>query len=183
MNEKKISGMSTAADLLNVWNKFKSEDEPDLKVEWNFQNPTLNKNEAVYIMNLRSLYNPNVPGHWVALVRVGFIIYYYDPFGTILTKKGTDLLDCKYIYENIIKEQNFKGENSNSCGYYCIMFLLSFLRRFKYYNYVVFDNKNKKFIDTIPNNKKLYIDIPHQEKEIINNKLSEKIKPFNKPIN
>lgn len=168
-NKSTLSGMSTANDLINVWNKFKSKDEPELKVLWNFTNPEKDNRECVYIMNLRSLYNPNVPGHWVALVRVGFIVYYYDPFGTILTKLGTDKIKCRYIYENIIKEQNFKGVDSDSCGYYCVMFLLSFLRRFKRYNYVVFDNNYKKFIDTIPNNKKLFIDIEHQKKEILNN--------------
>lgn len=172
---KSMSGMSTAEDLITTWNKFKSKEEPDLKVIWNFTNPEEQKNDCVYIMNLRSLYNPTVPGHWVALVRVGFIIYYYDPFGTILTKVGTDKLKCRYIYENIIKEQNFKGVDSDSCGYYCIMFLLSFLRRFKRYNYVVFDNKYKKFIDTIPNNRKLNIDIEHQKKEILNNLQSKKL--------
>lgn len=174
-NKSTLSGMSTGEDLINVWNKFKSKEEPGLKVFWNFQNPEENKDKYVYIMNLRSLYNPNVPGHWVALVRIGFIVYYYDPFGTILTKQGTDKIKCSYIYENIIKEQNFKGIDSNSCGYYCIMFLLSFLRRFKRYNYVVFDNNHKKFIDTIPNNVKLYIDIEHQKKEILNNIESKKI--------
>ena len=168
-NKSTLSGMSTANDLINVWNKFKSTNEPQLKVLWDFTNPEEDNRECVYIMNLRSLYNPNVPGHWVALVRVGFIVYYYDPFGTILTKLGTDKIKCRYIYENIVKEQNFKGVDSDSCGYYCIMFLLSFLRKFKRYNYVVFDNNYKKFIDTIPNNKKLFIDIEHQKKEILNN--------------
>lgn len=171
-----MSGMSSADDLIEVWNKFKSPDEPELKVEWIFKNPIEDYKKTVYIMNLRSLYNPNVPGHWVALVRVGFIVYYYDPFGTILTKQGTNKLNCRYIYENIIKEQNFIGENSDSCGYYCIMFLLSFIRRFKRYNYVVFDNKYKRFIDTIPNNKYIKIDIQHQIKEIENNEKSRKIK-------
>lgn len=171
-----MSGMSTADDLIDVWNKFKSNDEPDLIVSWNFINPIDDYKKSVYITNLRSLYNPNVPGHWVALVRVGFIIYYYDPFGTILTKRGTNKLNCRYIYENIIKEQNFIGENSDSCGYYCIMFLLSFIRRFKRYNYVVFDNKIKRFVDTVPNNVYIKIDIQHQLKEIVNNEESEKIR-------
>lgn len=176
MNKSNMSGMSTADDLIDVWNKFKSNDEPDLIVSWNFINPVDDYKKNVYITNLRSLYNPNVPGHWVALVRVGFIIYYYDPFGTILTKRGTNKLNCRYIYENIIKEQNFIGENSDSCGYYCIMFLLSFIRRFKRYNYVVFDNKIKRFVDTVPNNKYIKIDIQHQLKEIVNNEESEKIR-------
>lgn len=175
-NKNKMSGMSSADDLLNVWDKFKSPDEPLLKVSWDFINPDDNYKDTVYIMNLRSLYNPNVPGHWVALVRVGFIIYYYDPFGTILTKKGVNKLNCRFIYENIIKEQNFKGENSNSCGYYCIMYLLSFIRRFKKYNYVIFDNKFKRFVDTIPNNKFIKIDIEHQVKEIENNEMASQIK-------
>ena len=170
-----MTGMSSADDLINVWNKFKSKEEPNLKVLWNFQNPVDDYKKSVYIMNLRSLYNPKVPGHWVALIRVGFIVYYYDPFGTILTKLGTKKLNCRYIYENIIKEQNFIGENSESCGYYCIMFLLSFIRRFKRYNYVVFDNKYKRFVDTIPNNKYIKIDIQHQIKEIQNNEMSSKL--------
>lgn len=176
LNKKNLSGMSSAEDLINVWNKFKSQSEPELKVLWNFQNPTDNYKQSVYIMNLRSLYNPNVPGHWVALVRVGFIIYYYDPFGTILTKVGTNKLNCLYIYENVIKEQNFIGTDSDSCGYYCILFLLSFIRKLKKYNYVVFNNKIKKFVDTIPNNRYIHIDIPHQIKEIENNILSAKVK-------
>lgn len=176
MDKSNMSGMSTADDLIDVWNKFKSNDEPDLIVSWNFINPIDDYKKNVYITNLRSLYNPNVPGHWVALVRVGFIVYYYDPFGTILTKRGTNKLNCRYIYENIIKEQNFIGENSDSCGYYCIMFLLSFIRRFKRYNYVVFDNKIKRFVDTVPNNTYIKIDIQHQLKEIVNNEESEKIR-------
>ena len=176
MIKKPLSGMSSGDDLISVWNKFKSDDEPNLKVCWNFTNPEENKDKTVYIMNLRSLYNPNVPGHWVALIRLNFIVYYYDPFGTILTKEGTDKIKCRYIYENIVKEQNFKGVDSNSCGYYCIMFLLSFIRRFKRYNYVIFDNEYKRFIDTQPNDKKLYIDIEHQKKEILNNIQSKKIK-------
>ena len=175
-NKLSLSGMSSADDLIEVWNKFKSVDEPNLKVYWNFQNPDDSIKDSVYIMNLRSLYNPNVPGHWVALIRVGFIIYYYDPFGTILTKRGTKKIKCKYIYENIIKEQNFIGRDSDSCGYYCILFLLSFIRRFKQYNYVIFNNEIKKFVDTIPNNKFIRIDINHQIKEIENNILSEKVK-------
>lgn len=166
---KKLSGMSTADDLINVWDKFKSPEEPNLKVLWNFQNPDEGVKDSVYIMNLRSLYNPNIPGHWVALVRVGFIVYYYDPFGTILTKRGTNKLNCKYIYENVVKEQNFIGVDSDSCGYYCILFLLSFIRRLKKYNYVIFNNDIKKFVDTIPNNRYIKIDIPHQIKEIENN--------------
>lgn len=171
-----MSGMSSAEDLINVWNKFKSPSEPELKVFWNFQNPTDNVKDSVYIMNLRSLYNSKVPGHWVALIRVGFIIYYYDPFGTILTKVGTKKLNCKFIYENIIKEQNFIGTDSDSCGYYCIMFLLSFIRKFKKYNYVIFNNDIKKFVDTVPNNKFLNIDISHQLKEIENNEKSKQLK-------
>lgn len=170
-----MKGMSTAKDLKEVWNKFKSDEEPDLIVEWNFKNPELEKDKAVYIMNLRSLYNPNIPGHWVALVRSGSIVYYYDPFGTILIKRGTNKIKSKYIYENVIKEQNFKGENYDSCGYYCIMFLLSYLRKFKKYNYVVFDNEYKKFIDTIPNNRFIKIDIDSMVKEIDNNEMSAKV--------
>ena len=69
--------MSTAEDLLKVWNKFKSDTEPDLIVDWNFHNPEFalyptkeHPHGVVYIMNLRSLYNPNVPGHWVALIKI-----------------------------------------------------------------------------------------------------------------
>lgn len=171
-----MKGMSTSNDLIKVWNKFKSIDEPNLIVSWDFINPEKQKNEAVYIMNLRSLYNPNIPGHWVALVRVGFIIYYYDPFGCILTQRGTNKLKCKYIYENVNKEQNFTGTDSDSCGYFCILYLLSFIRKFKKYDYVIFDNQYKKFVDTLPNNKYIKINIESMIKEIENNEMSKKLK-------
>lgn len=192
-----MEGMSTAEDLIKVWNKFKSKTEPDLIVDWNFHNPELSLHQTkdhphgvVYIMNIRSLYNNQVPGHWVALIRIYNDkpseygkIYYYNPFGTILPKIAVEKLDCRYIYESIHKEQNFTGENSESCGYYCIMFLLAFLRRFKSYEYIVFDKKfvthynqngktygqNGRFIDTQPNNVKFKINIDAMEKEISSN--------------
>lgn len=171
-----MNGMSTERDLKEVWDKFKSNDEPELIVNWNFTNPDKSIKEAVYIMNLRSLYNPNIPGHWVALIRIGFIVYYYDPFGTILTKRGTNKINARYIYENVNKEQNFKGVNSDSCGYYCILFLLGFVRRFKKYEYVIFDNKFKRFVDTQPNNQVIKMNIPAMITEITNNEASEKLK-------
>lgn len=185
-----MEGMSTAEDLIKVWNKFKSKTEPDLIVDWNFHNPELSLHQTkdhphgvVYIMNIRSLYNNQVPGHWVALIRIFNEkpseygkIYYYNPFGTILPKIAVEKLDCRYIYESVHKEQNFTGENSESCGYYCIMFLLAFLRRFKSYEYIVFDKKfistnnpNGRFIDTQPNNVKFKINIDAMEKEISSN--------------
>lgn len=187
---KKIKGMSKPEDLIAVWNKFKSPEEPDLEVKWIFDDPlfSVNKeskqhpNGCVYIMNLRSLYNANVPGHWVALIKIynpnesNFgKIYYYDPFGTILTKVGTNKLKSRYIYMNVNKEQNFTGENSESCGYYCILFLLSWIRKMKKYNYVVFDNKYQKFIDTVPNDKYIKMNIDAMTKEIENNIMCEKI--------
>lgn len=192
-----MEGMSTAEDLIKVWNKFKSKNEPDLIVDWNFHNPELSLHQTkdhphgvVYIMNIRSLYNNQVPGHWVALIRIYNDkpseygkIYYYNPFGTILPKIAVEKLDCRYIYESVHKEQNFTGENSESCGYYCIMFLLAFLRRFKSYEYIVFDKKfvtpytlngktygqEGRFIDTQPNNVKFKINIDAMEKEISSN--------------
>ena len=192
--KKGMEGMSTAEDLIKVWNKFKSADEPDLTVSWKFHNPEFelypskeHPNGVVYIMNLRSLYNPNVPGHWVALIKIHAKnekyskIYYYDPFGGILPQRGVDKLDCKYIYESIKKEQNFIGDNSDSCGYYCIMYLLAFIRRNKEshlsnnYQYIIFDKKKKKkypngmFVDTQPNNVKFKINYDAIEKELISN--------------
>lgn len=186
-SKPKMSGMSKGEDLISVWNKFKSDTEPDLEVKWIFGNPEYAFNEdtqehphgCVYIMNLRSLYNPRVPGHWVALVKVYNPnmkeygkIYYYDPFGTILSKKGTDKLKCRYIYESVDKEQNFKGIDSDSCGYFCILFLLSWLRRFKKYNYAVFDNQSKRFIDTSPNNNYIKMNVGAMQKELDNNEQS-----------
>lgn len=181
----KLSGMSNGEDLVEVWNKFKSPDEPSLEVKWNFENPKYAVNDdvkpTIYIMNLRSLYNNKVPGHWIAMIRVKSHnkdydkIYYYDPFGTILPKIGSNVLKARYIYENLVKEQNFKGVDSDSCGYFCILFLLSWIRRTKYYNYAVFDNKYKKFIDTIPNNKYIKINLDAMEKELVNNEMSAKI--------
>lgn len=196
-SHKGMEGMSTAEDLIKVWNKFKSANEPDLIVDWNFHNPELSLHQTkdhphgvVYIMNIRSLYNNQVPGHWVALIRIYNDkpseygkIYYYNPFGTILPKIAVEKLDCRYIYESVHKEQNFTGENSESCGYYCIMFLLAFLRRFKSYEYIVFDKKfikannpdgknygqRGRFIDTQPNNVKFKINIDAMEKEISSN--------------
>lgn len=181
---KSLSGMSKGEDLIGVWNKFKSDKEPDLVVLWDFQDPKYAINDeksCVYIMNIRSLYNRNLPGHWVALIKVRSNngkfdkIYYYDPFSCILVKRGTDKLKCRYIYENLIKEQNFTGKDSDSCGYYCILFLLSWIRRTKYYRYAVFDNERKKFVDTIPNNKYIKINFEAMDKEILNNIAAEKI--------
>lgn len=183
MKKSQMKGMSTAEDLINVWNKFKSDTEPDLIVDWNFHNPELSLHQTkehphgvVYIMNVRSLYNANVPGHWVAMIRIYNEnpneygkIYYYNPFGTILPKIGMNKLKCRYVYESIKKEQNFIGDNSDSCGYYCIMFLLAFLRRFKSYEYIVFDKKYNLFIDTQPNNVKFNVNLDAMEKEISSN--------------
>lgn len=202
-----MKGMSTAEDLLKVWNKFKSDTEPDLIVDWNFHNPEFalypskqHPHGVVYIMNLRSLYNPNVPGHWVALIKIHTDtskdskayqkygkIYYYDPFGGILPQRGVNKLDCRYIYESINKEQNFTGDNSDSCGYYCIMYLLAFLRKNKNthlsipHNYVIFDKYPSKnyptgrFIDTQPNNVKFKINFDAIQKELISNLQSSKM--------
>lgn len=168
-----MKGMSSAQDLVNVWNKFKSDSEPDLKVNWNFSDISdMRESHCVFIQNLRSLYNPSVPGHWVACVRVGFVYYYYDPFGTILTKRGVNKFKHgSYIYESIKKEQNFTGDNSDSCGYYCIFYLLNFIRRFKKraYDYVVFNINNGKFVDTVPSDKKIYPNIEAMKIEIENN--------------
>lgn len=194
---KRMQGMSTADDLVKVWNKFKSADEPDLIVDWNFHNPEYALHQyneyphgVVYIMNLRSLYNSKVPGHWIAMIKTYTKpedeekygkIYYYDPFGGILPQRGVDKLKCRYIYESIKKEQNFTGENSDSCGYYCIMFLLAFLRRNRKthlsnsYEYVIFDKYPRKnypsgmFIDTQPNNVKFKINYDAIEKELVSN--------------
>ena len=188
-NAKNMKGMSTAEDLIKVWNKFKAPNEPDLIVDWNFRNPEYSlyptndhPHGVVYISNLRSLFNPNIGGHWIAMIRIHNTkpdefgkIYYYDPFGTILVKRGVDKLKCRYIYEACDKEQAFIGDNSDSCGYYCIMFLLAFIRKFKSYHYIVFDKKYNRFIDTQPNNVKFKINIEAMEKEITNNELSAKL--------
>lgn len=186
---KQIKGMSNADDLISVWNKFKSDNEPNLIVNWNFTNPDKpvrsdgSGNGYVYIMNLRSLYNPKVPGHWVAMIRLDSSsnnksnenyskIYYYDPFGTILSKRGVDKLDCRYILENVTKEQNFNGENSDSCGYFCILWLLSWLRNgYKYnkYDYVLFDKKYNRFTDTTPNDRYIKMNLKAMETELVNN--------------
>lgn len=170
--------MSSANDLINVWNKFKSEKEPALKVNWEFSDiDDMNKSNCVYIQNLRSLYNPNVPGHWVACVRIGFVYYYYDPFGTILTKRGVNKFKSgSYIYESITKEQNFTGTDSDSCGYYCIFYLLNFIRNFRKnkYSYVVFNIKANKFVDTVPSDKKIYPNLNAMKLEIENNIQSKK---------
>ena len=53
-----MEGMSSAEELIEVWNKFKSEDEPELVVNWEFQDiESLGESNKVYIQNLRSLYN------------------------------------------------------------------------------------------------------------------------------
>ena len=186
---KQIKGMSNADDLISVWNKFKSDNEPDLIVNWNFTNPDkpVRSNDGskgyVYIMNLRSLYNPKVPGHWVALIRLDTEpnyskIYYYDPFGTILSKRGVNKLDCRYILENVTKEQNFNGENSDSCGYYCILWLLSWLRngyKNNKYDYVLFDKKYNRFTDTTPNDRYIKMNLNAMETELANNIQSSKM--------
>lgn len=201
-----MKGMSTAEDLVKVWNKFKSADEPDLIVDWNFHNPKYALHQykeyphgVVYIMNLRSLYNSKVPGHWVAMIKTYTKpedeekygrIYYYDPFGGILPQRGVNKLKCRYIYESIKKEQNFTGENSDSCGYYCIMFLLAFLRRNRKthlsnsYEYMIFDKNppsqknypSGRFIDTQPNNVKFKINFEAIEKELVSNLQTENMK-------
>ena len=169
--------MSTADDLKNVWNKFKSPEEPNLEVYWNLQNPKFQydgDNPTVYIMNLRSIYNPDLPGHWIAMVRTSPTdVFYYDSFGSILTKRGIKNIDTRYLYENVIKEQNFIGENSDSCGYYCILFLLAFIRGFKKYRFVVFDKKLDKFITTIPDDHYIKINFDAIKTEIANNELCE----------
>lgn len=175
-----MEGMSSAEDLINVWNKFKSEDEPNLVVNWEFSDiENLKDSHNVYIQNLRSLYNKDVPGHWVACVRTGGIYYYYDPFGCILPKRGVEVFkDASYIYESLNQDQNFTGENCESCGYFCIFYLLNFLRKFKKsgYRYAVFQVSSQKFIDTIPNYKPINIDIERMEKEIENNEQAVNVK-------
>ena len=171
-----MKGMSTGEDLIEVWNKFKSEDEENLIVNWDFQDIKPRSEGFVYIQNLRSLYNKDVPGHWVACVREGSIMYYYDPFGCILPKRGVDKLkDVKFIYESLTHDQSFKGENSTSCGYYCIFFLLNFIRKFKKpAPYAVFSVEYGKFIDTDPNDKYIKVNIESMKTEIENNISCEK---------
>ena len=171
-----MKGMSTGEDLIEVWNKFKSNDEEELIVNWEFQDIKTRGDGYVYIQNLRSLYNPDVPGHWVACVREGKIIYYYDPFGCSLTKRGVEKFkDCAFIYESLKQEQSFTGENSTSCGYYCILFLLNFIRRFrKPTTYAVFAVDYGKFIDTDPNDKYIKVDTNKMKEEIENNEMCEK---------
>lgn len=168
-----MKGMSSAEELIEVWNKFKSEDEPELVVNWEFQDiENLGDSNKVYIQNLRSLYNSDVPGHWVACVRTGVIYFYYDPFGCILVKRGVKLFkDAGYIYESLNQDQNFTGENSDSCGYFCIFYLLNFVRKFRRagYNYAVFETSKGRFIDTIPAEKYIKINFEKMEEEITNN--------------
>lgn len=165
--------MSSAEELIEVWNKFKSEDEPELVVNWEFQDiESLGESNKVYIQNLRSLYNSQVPGHWVACVRTGIIYFYYDPFGCILVKRGVKMFkDAGYIYESLNQDQNFTGENSDSCGYFCIFYLLNFVRKFRRagYQYVVFETNKQRFIDTIPAEKHINVNIEKMEEEITNN--------------
>ena len=190
---KQMTGLSTAESLIEVWNKWKSDREPDLVVSWEFKFPdetfwnySTNSPGKVYIMNMRSVYDSKVTGHWTAMILTKTALYYCDPFGCILTKKHISRLlstkpksftnnpDIKpenihIICESINKVQNFTGQDSDSCGYYCIMFLLSWLRRKQFgykYSYVVFDMNTQKFIDTIPNNRKLRINIDAMVKEI-----------------
>ena len=176
-----MKGMSSAEELVQVWNKFKADDEPELVVNWQFQDiESLGESNKVYIQNLRSLYNSDVPGHWVACVRTGMIYYYYDPFGCILTKRGVDCFkEAGFIYESVSQDQNFTGENSDSCGYFCIFYLLNFIRKFKRagYYYVVFQVNNERFVDTIPAEKYIKMDLGKMEEEITNNLSSEKTKP------
>lgn len=184
---KHIKGMSTADDLIASWNKFKSDTEPRLVVSWMFKNPeyAINSDKpTVYIMNLRSLYNPHVPGHWIAMIKVDSHdfkneyskIYYYDPFGTILASRGVKKLNCRYILENVTKEQNFTGDNSDSCGYYCILWLLSWLRNKRSeskYQYVLFDKKYGRFTDSTPNDRLIRMNINAMKTELMNNKLAK----------
>lgn len=168
-----MKGMSSAEELIEVWNKFKSEDEPELVVNWEFQDiENLGDSNKVYIQNLRSLYNSDVPGHWVACVRTGVIYFYYDPFGCILVKRGVKAFkEAGYIYESLNQEQNFTGENSESCGYFCIFYLLNFVRKFRRagYNYAIFETSKERFIDTIPAEKYIKINFDKMEEEITNN--------------
>ena len=103
-------------------------------------------------------------------------IYYYDPFGTILASRGVKKLNCRFILENVTKEQNFTGDNSDSCGYYCILWLLSWLRNKRSeskYQYVLFDKKYNKFTDSTPNDRLIRMNINAMKTELMNNKLSE----------
>lgn len=168
-----MKGMSSAEELIEVWNRFKSEEEPELVVNWEFQDiENLGDSNKVYIQNLRSLYNTEVPGHWVACVRTGVIYFYYDPFGCILVKRGVKRLEgASYIYESLNQDQNFTGENSDSCGYFCIFYLLNFVRKFRRagYNYTIFETSKERFIDTIPAEKYIKINFEKMEEEITNN--------------
>ena len=168
-----MKGMSSAEELIEVWNRFKSEEEPELIVNWEFQDiENLGDSNKVYIQNLRSLYNTEVPGHWVACVRTGVIYFYYDPFGCILVKRGVQRLkEASYIYESLNQDQNFTGENSDSCGYFCIFYLLNFVRKFRRagYNYAIFETSKERFIDTIPAEKYIKINFEKMEEEITNN--------------
>lgn len=171
-----MKGMSSGEDLIEVWNKFKGKDEEQLIVNWEFQDIKSRSEGYVYIQNLRSLYNKDVPGHWVACVREGKIIYYYDPFGCILVQRGVDkFTDCAFIYESLKHDQPFTGENSTSCGYYCIFFLLNFIRKFrKPAPYAVFAVQYEKFIDTDPNDQYIKVNVEGMRDEIENNLSCEK---------
>ena len=79
--------------------------------------------------------------------------------------------DAGYIYESLNQDQNFTGENSDSCGYFCIFYLLNFVRKFRRagYQYVVFETNKQRFIDTIPAEKHINVNIEKMEEEITNN--------------
>lgn len=71
------------------------------------------------IVNLDDFLNRGT--HWVAYVKKGNTVYYYDSFGNL--KPPIELI--KYfgnseIYYNYTRNQSFDREN---CGYLCIRFL------------------------------------------------------------
>lgn len=73
-----------------------------------------NKQIGNYIVNIDSNYNRNGT-HWVSIIKLQDIIFYFDPFGIYPPIK----FNTKTVYNNIQYQKN----DEKYCGLYSLMFL------------------------------------------------------------
>lgn len=96
-----------------------------------------NKEKQAFIINTADSTSSGV--HWIALIKTDAKCIFFDSFGLpIYTKSILQNLKHENIFNYRYNSIQVQPMASNTCGYYCIAFILSFLNGFTYEKFLSF---------------------------------------------
>lgn len=97
--------------------------------EFNIEGPLKDGN---YIINLDDLYQKGT--HWVALIKDRNVIYYFDSFATAPFFEFTHIKEYKFIFNS----RQLQSLDSDSCGYWVILWLNAMHKKPSQSKYITF---------------------------------------------